>query len=600
VLRRIRAKLEPAAKYAQALKFLWVLKGRRRQIASIIGLRTISMLIGILPPLLVRHVIDRVVPGRPWSGFWVYSGAIAALLLVSLALVTASTYLTMRISNTVSLHLRRIVLRTWGQLTVPYFGARGVGDHIYHVTTDVENVGGALLKVFPDGPIMVTELLVYLIVSWHLEWRLTLYFIAAAPFLLAIESGRSRRIWPVQRRLQELSAKFNNLVSQYGSGILTTKIFRRERAVARQGVAHSISILRETVRKWRVDALYQALGWGATTLWSWVVIFYGLKLVMDGRLTLGTLVALRMYLSSVVRPVEDIRALVQSVVVASVSSERLLQTLNAPREQQPREPASRKPWPADVPRIVIRDLSFGYRPGNAVFRHLSGEIIPGSLVGLTGPSGVGKTTLVSLIGRLYDPWEGSISIAGTAIGQLDLSDLRGAISIVPQEAFLYHGTIRDNIACGCTDATFREVIDAAKRADADDFIVALPNGYDTLVGGELAPLSAGQRQRIAIARALARNCRVLIFDEGMNAVDAPSRARILDELRGLAPERAVVIVTHDLEVLRQCDTVMVMSPSALEEQTPAQLMSQSDSFVHYLRLRRLFATDSSPSVNSVA
>jgi ABC-type bacteriocin/lantibiotic exporter with double-glycine peptidase domain len=558
------------------------------------------MLIGILPPLLVRHVIDKVVPGRPWGGFWAYSGAIAMLLLASLGLITASTYLTMRLGNAVGLHLRRTVFRTWGQLTVPYFAARGVGDHIYHVTTDVDNVSGALLKIFPDGPIMVMELLVYLIVSWRLEWRLTLYFIAAAPFLLAIEGRRSRRIWPVQRQLQELSAKFNNLVSQYGSGILTTKIFGRERAVARQGVTHGVSILRETVRKWRIDAWYQALGWSASTLWSWVVIFYGLKLVMDGRMTLGTLVALRMYLSSVVRPVEDIRGLVQSVVVASVSSERLSQTLQAPREQPSADPAWRKPMPADPPRIVIRNLSFGYRPDNSVFEKLNGEVIPGSVVGLTGPSGVGKTTLVSLIGRLYEPWHGSISIAGTDIRRLELSELRAAISIVPQEAFLYHSTIRDNIAWGCAEATFREVIDAARRADAHDFITALPNGYDTLVGGEIAPLSAGQRQRIAIARALVKNFRVLIFDEGMNAVDAPSRGRILEELRRLAPQRTIVIITHDLEVLRQCNRVMLMSPDALEEQTPAQLMNQPDSFVHYLRLRRRFEVESAPGMNSVA
>ena len=252
------------------------------------------------------------------------------------------------------------------------------------------------------------------------------------------------------------------------------------------------------------------------------------------------------------------------------------------------------------PRIIIRNLAFGYRPGNPVFEQLSGEIIPGSVVGLTGPSGVGKTTLVSLIGRLYEPWQGSISIAGTDICRVELSELRAEISIVPQEAFLYHGTIRDNIAWGGAEATFRQVTDAARRADAHDFITALPNGYETVVGGELAPLSAGQRQRIAIARALVKNFRVLIFDEGMNAVDAASRGRILEELRRLAPGRAIVIITHDLEVLRQCNTVVVMSPGALEDQTPAQLTSQSDSFVHYLRLRRRFETEPAPSLNSVA
>ncbi len=256
--------------------------------------------------------------------------------------------------------------------------------------------------------------------------------------------------------------------------------------------------------------------------------------------------------------------------------------------------------PADPPDILIRDVAFGYGPGRPVFERMNGAISPGRIVGLTGPSGAGKTTLVCLVGRLYEPWHGSISIAGTDIRHVELSDLRAAISIVPQEAFLYHGTIRENIACGNPEATLHEVIDAARRADAHDFISALPNRYDTVVEGELAPLSAGQRQRIAIARALVKNGRVLIFDEGMNAVDAPSRMRILNELRRLAPERTIVIVTHDVDVLRQCDTVMMMSAGTLQGQTPTELLSQSDSFVHYLRLRRRFEPEPGPSMSSVA
>src|SRR5690606_15533670 len=286
-----------------------------------------------------------------------------------------------------------------------------------------------------------------------------------------------------------------------------------------------------------------------------VVLWFGGREVMMGHLTLGELISFLTYLGMAARPVSSLTKTYSFLQQALAASARIRSLLAAEPEPQP------SPDDVTLPRVrgevSLEGVTFAYEPGEVVLHDVSLTVEPGEVVALVGPSGAGKTTLVNLLPRFYDPAEGTVRIDGYDVRQVNLQSLRDQIGLVPQETVLFAGTIADNIAAGRTDVTRAEIEEAARLANADEFIRRLPEGYDTMVGERGLTLSGGQRQRIAIARAILKDPRILIMDEATSALDVESERLIRDAMARIRQNRTTLIIAHRASTVRMADRIVV-------------------------------------------
>lgn len=578
-------------------RFLFLLTPYRGRIVTLMLIRAAVMGLGMLPPLLTKVMVDNVVALEDWALFWRTAGNMTIVLGLSLALMMAATYLSMYLEQMLGLRLRRTLQSKWQKLPITYFQRWGTGEHLFRLSTDVQNVITALLKVLPDLVLLHLEFIAFLVIASRLNLRLTTYYISAFPVSVGLQLIRARKTRPLQAEQQRRYGLVGNIVSQYVAGIVTTKVFLREKYLSQRYVGQLIAVLRLTFSKWQIDRLYLSLGWLCNSLWAWVIIFYGFTLVMKGELTLGSLIALKLYLASLGRPLEELAGLVQSTMVGSVSAERLQQTLLGEEEcDGSSAPISICTTRQDANAIEFDGVTFGYEPGLAVFRSATARFPARQLIGVTGPSGAGKSTLVSLIARFYQPWSGRVLLNGQDVREGNLRGVRSCLSIAPQEAMLIDGTIRENLTYGNTEATFDEVIGAAIAADAHEFIASLHYGYDTVVSSQHGALSAGQRQRIGLARAFLKRSPVLILDEGLNSLDGACRLRVLASLRAMN-ERTIVLITHDPEALQYCDTTFVILNGQIHELSGSPSDSDQTVFRNYLDLTIRFGVPHGESMD---
>jgi len=324
-----------------------------------------------------------------------------------------------------------------------------------------------------------------------------------------------------------------------------------------------------------VGAILQTLG-------TVVLLWYGARLVISGDLTVGQLVAFNVLAASVMRPIIKVLDLWNEVQQAGVGLERLNDVFDAKPEEDVSE-AARIQLPAVSGRLKFSNVTFRYptRPERNALQNINLEIEPGQTVAIVGRSGAGKTTFANLLLRLHEPNEGCITIDGYDLKQVALSSLRTQIGVVPQDVFLFSGTIRENIALGNADAPLKEVVGAAMLAGAHDFIRELPAGYETKIGERGQSLSGGQRQRIAIARALYRKPRILIFDEATSALDAESERAIQQNLEEILKGRTTLVIAHRLSTVRNADLIVVLDRGTIVEKgTHDSLMRERGVYYH--------------------
>ncbi len=527
---------------------------------------------GILTPYITKLTFDYAYANRDLH--LLIALALAGLLMMVFSTVGGSVqqYLQLHASQRLTYSMRADFLRHLYRLPMSYFHSRTTGEHMYRLGSDIPGAAGFIGGFV--GTIInpfISALYPLAAVLW-MDWRFALVAAAVTPVFVL----HSRYFGQRQRALaRETAAEEQRISSEATDRIAQVKLvkaFGREKRETREYLSNQIKLIRLAFRGYWINLKSSTTSGLVNTLLQGGLGFYLGYRVIRGDMTVGTLIALSMYFMQLLRAARGLAGLYQGVLSQLVPVDRVLDVLEVEGEVQER-PGAQHPGPLDG-IIALRDVQFGYLPERPVLDGINFTIVPGTMTAIVGPSGGGKTTIVNLLLRLYDPGQGVVSIGGMDVRDLKLTPLRQQMGVVMQETYLFNDSVRANITYGDPEATDDEVIAAAKLADAHDFIAALPDGYDSLVGEDGCQLSMGQRQRIGIARALIKKPKLLILDEATASLSSSSEADILDALRPRNGERTLIVVTHRLAAIRGADRILVLDQGRVVEQgSHAELMA---------------------------
>jgi len=513
---------------------------------------------------------------------------IILLLLVVFALKNAfeflKVYLVARVEQGVTRDLRNQVYDHLLELDLAFFGRTRMGQIVSRLTHDVEQLRTLVTRELSKLLSSLFEFVAALSFMLLLSWKLTLAAFVVIPATMVIWGPLVRKLRRGDRRVLNLAGEVNSHIQETLSGIRLVKSAAAEEMERDRFHALTSDYFRTFVRTERWRALAAPLTEMLAAVGTLVILWYGARLVVvEGELTGAQFVgflALSLKLFSPVKNVAKFPALVQPGLIGG---ERVFEFLDAPVEIRDR-PGARE-LPVLQGEVRFQGVGFSYRPGEPVLQEVELTVPRGSVVALVGRSGAGKTTLVDLLGRFYEVTEGRILVDGVDIREIQVRSLRGALGIVSQETVLFHDTVLANIAYGCPGATREEVMAAARAANAHDFISAMPQGYETVVGERGTQLSGGQRQRISIARALLKDPPILIFDEATSALDTESERAVQDAIARLLQGRTVFVIAHRLSTVERADLIVVMEGGRIVERgTHGELLAAGGL---YHRLHRL-------------
>jgi ATP-binding cassette, subfamily B, multidrug efflux pump len=513
----------------------------------------------LVTPQLIAYAIDSGIAPRRLGIILLAVGGLAGAALVRGLFTFLQGYLAERASQGVAYDLRNDLFAKIERLGFGYYDRVETGQLVTRLTSDVEQIrsfAGSGVVQLAAAVVMLVGTTTLLVV---LDWRLALVALAIVPAIFVLLVRFVRRIGPLFRVVQQTLGRLNSVLQEDLAGIRVIRTFSREEYEAERYRSVNEELLGknlETVRTFSNNFPFVFLLANLGTLL--IVLFGGLQ-VMGGRLSIGELVAFNTYLGFLLFPIFTIGFLAAGISRAGASSLRVFEVLDAPLEVQ--DAPGAVPLPPIRCRVEFDDVHFRY-PGDEreILRGISFAAEPGQTVAILGTTGSGKSTLVNLIPRFYDVSGGSVRLDGHDVRDVTLASLRGQIGIVLQSALLFSGPVRANIAYGKPGATQEEIEAAARAAQADDFIRALPEGYDTVVGERGVGLSGGQRQRIAIARALLIDPRLLILDDSTSAVDAETEAAIQEALDRMMRDvrRTVFVIAQRISTVRDADLILVL------------------------------------------
>lgn len=556
----------------------------RKLLLEVLAVSFALQLFALITPLFFQVVMDKVLVHRGYTTLDVIGVGFLVVVLFDVSLTALRSYVFAHTTSRIDVELGARLFRHLVGLPLAYFQARRVGDSVARVR-ELENIrafltGNALTLVLD----LLFSVVFIAVMSYYSGW-LTMIVVASLPCYAIL----SALFTPVLRaRLHE---KFNRGAENQAflvetiSGIDTVKSMAVEPQWTRRWDNQLAAYVSSSFRTATIGTLAN----GGVTLISKLVtvatMYFGAKMVIEGKLSVGQLIAFNMLAGQVAQPVMRLAQLWTDFQQTGISVQRLGDILNSRTEVS----GNKSALPALTGRITLDEVAFRYRPdGPEVLRNVSLDIQPGEVVGVVGRSGSGKSTLTKLVQRLYVPERGRVLVDGLDLALADASSLRRQIGVVLQENVLFARSVRDNIALADPGAPMAAVIQAAKLAGAHDFILELPEGYDTLVGEHGSTLSGGQRQRIAIARALMTNPRVLIFDEATSALDYESERVIQSNMKAISKGRTVIIVAHRLSAVRDANRIIVMERGQIVEsgQHAELLRNEAGHYAHLHRLQQ--------------
>jgi ABC-type multidrug transport system fused ATPase/permease subunit len=556
-------------------RLLTFLRPYRRGVIVSFVLAAVAMGTGVLIPFLVGRTVDEIRKGE--TNLWPLALAILGAALIRLVFSVARRLIAGRVSLGVEYDLRNRMYRHLQSLELAFFDEQQTGQLMSRSTVDLQSVrfflGYGLIFILQS----LVTLLVAAAVMLALNVELGLLALAPAPFIFWVAFRYGRRNRPASQEVQQRIAELTAEVEENVGGIRLVKAFAREDRQLGRVRDKAARVFDQSMVSTRLRAFYNPFIAFLPNLGLALVLIVGGTAAVHGDLTIGEFVAFYGYVQLLATPVRMLGVALGMAQRAVASGARVFEVLD--RQPHMTVPDDATDLPPGDGHVELRDVSFAYEDaeGEPVLRDVDLDVAAGRTVAIVGATGSGKSTLVSLLPRLYDPSAGSVLIDGADVSKVRLASLRSQVGLVSDDPFLFSDTVRNNIAYARFDASQEAVEDAARRADIHDFIVSLPDGYDTLVGERGMTLSGGQRQRLAIARSLVMDPRILILDDATSSVDATTEAAIKRALRELMEGRTTFIIGHRLSTIALADEIVVLEDGRIAERgTHDELLESSD------------------------
>ena len=534
----------------------------------------------LLGPVPLKVVLDNVLKSKAATG-WptsliveffgddklvILKVAACAIVLIAIfgALCTyAEKLLTTSVGQWVMHDLRQKLYFQMQRMSLAYHDQKSTGDLISTVTSDIGSIQTFITSALLDALIDVLTLAGMVGVMFYINWRFTLIALSVVPMLALVVFKYTREIKKASREVRKKEGEIVSTIQEVLSSMRVVKAFAREdyevHRLEEESLENVEIALRARGLKARLSPMVEVIVAVGTAL----VLWFGSRMVLDGSLSPGSLVLFIWYLGKMYKPMQDLSKMTDSYSKAAIGYERIREIMDMDGEIKDLPGARRITNLKGT--IEFDHVDFGYDPQSPILEDLSLKIEAGQLAALVGPTGAGKTTIISLIPRFYDPLSGAVKIDGVDIRRFQQRSLREHISVVLQETVLFQGTIWQNIAYGKPKASRAEIMKAAELANASEFIEKMPKGYDTMVGERGVSLSGGQRQRIAIARAVIRNTPILILDEPSSGLDAESEKLVFEALDRLMKGKTSIVIAHRLSTIRSADVIFVVKDGKVVE-----------------------------------
>ena len=582
--------------------FLPLLRPYWKQLCLAVVAVVLGSSVAVLQPWPLKVVIDLVLSHKhhsrvpllrawldnaPFTPKQIIVGGCAASILMALLSGTLTYSFTRLLGNAAQqfvFALRRLLFAHMQRLSLRFHDSQQTGDLTTRLTADIQSIQDLIMTGVTLLGTSGLRLAGMLVLMFWLDWRFTLAALSVVPVLYPLVFRYTRHIKRAARRARKSTGSMAALAQEVFASIRIVQGLAQEEQIDERFEARSEGYLQAYLESVRYQARVGPLADLIAALGLAIVIWYGANGVLSGRLTTGDVVVFFAYATDFFRPM---RALGRSSILynrAIVAAERIVEVMSIQSELKDRPEA--RPAPRFCGKIEFRDVSFEYWPGRPILSHINVAIAAGEKIAIVGGTGTGKSTLVSLVLRFYDPTQGAVYIDGQDIRNYNLLSLREQISLVLQDSLLFSGTIRENIAFGCPRANDDEITTAARIANADEFIQRLPSGYDAVVAERAATLSGGQKQRIAIARAVLRDAPIVILDEPTTGLDAASERLVLEALERAVAGRTALIIAHRLATVRLADRIVVLDRGRIiEEGTHAELLARKGVYAGLYRLQ---------------
>lgn len=536
---------------------------RRQLVLALLSVLSTSAL-QMLMPWAFKHVIDSTIPeGRAEELIWIGAG-LTVMQTVRYGLGYAERYLITLVAQQLVYRLAKDLFEHIQRLSLRFFERWGTGEIISRITNDIQVLQQAVYGGTVRSMVSVVNMLAFAIIMALLNWQLAFLVYLTIPLLIIASSITAEKLRVRYLRVQEKAADVNNILQENISGVRVSKAFAQEGEQRRRFYDENQGNLSANMSTASVQAIATPAIQMISALGMSLVLGVGTWQILNSTLTVGTLVAFVSYLIQFYQPVEDLIRVNNTLQQALAAAERIFEFL----DEQP--DVKELPDAITLHRVEgavrFEGVTFAYEPGKPVLHSASLAAEPGQVVALVGQTGSGKTTLVNLIPRFYDPDGGRLTVDGHDLREVTLESLREQIAVVVQETFLFGATIRDNIRYGRLEATDAEVVAASTQANAHEFVSQLPDGYDSWAGEGGVLLSRGQRQRIALARAILKDPRILILDEATSDVDTETEVLIQRALRNVMQGRTTFVIAHRLSTIRHADQIIVLDHGRIVEQ----------------------------------
>jgi subfamily B ATP-binding cassette protein MsbA len=570
-------------------------------------------------PWPLKIIIDNVVGHHkltPWvddlvrplldGGHKMHVAAFAALAALLIAIVGAvasyiDNYYTESVGQWVAHDLRMRTYHHLQRLSLGYYSTHKTGALLSTITSDIQTIQGFASSSSLDILVDLLTILSMLGLMFWLNWDFTLIALGITPFLLLFVSRFKKAVKKATHEVRKEQSEIVAVVQQGLESIEVIQAFGRQDLQQKELGEVSHATVDAALRARRIKSLLSPVVTVTVAACTAVVLWRGAWLIVHDMMTVGALTVFLAYLSRFFKPVKDLATMTNQIAQAAVGVERVRAILDTDAII-PEKPDAIDPGPL-TGAIEFQNVAFGYESEVPVLRDVSFKIEPGQFIGVVGPTGAGKSTILSLIPRFYDVLSGSVRIDGKDVRDFKLKELRDQIGYVLQDTVLFRGTIAENIAFGRPDCTAEEIISAAKLANADEFIAKMPDGYKTMVGERGATLSGGQRQRIGIARVMIRNSPILLLDEPTAALDTESEQIVIDALERLMKGKTVVTIAHRLSTIRDADRILVISGGVVAESgTHDELLAMGGIFsgLYHAQFREGAAKESELHAQSVS